>query len=151
MKSLGRGWRRIDPFNGFYVYAFWGEHETRPLYIGKSSNLHSRLGGHFNTPEKRALVRHVTVVKCRSREHMDQVETELIQKHRPSWNKAGLTTSTGKPRRHQLPWEHPPVVSAPEPQASPKPSAVRREPTNSARAVAALEGMFGPPPSEAAS
>ena len=140
MIKLGHGWHRVPMLTGFYVYAFWGEHETRPLYIGKSRTLHGRLGSHLSSPEKLALITDVSAVRCRTAQEMDALEVEMIRKLRPPWNRAGLLTATGKRRRTRFPWD-PPVTSSVR-RSPPEPD---EDDASGDRVRAALDTMFSPP------
>jgi hypothetical protein len=80
---------QMDP-NGYYVYLLWGIEEDRPLYVGQSTNIFSRLGSHMNDPVKRARVRRVMVIGCKTERQMDSTELRLIRKYRPELNTAGV-------------------------------------------------------------
>ncbi|MEM8617629.1 MAG: GIY-YIG nuclease family protein [Pseudomonadota bacterium] len=59
----------------------------KPLYIGKASNLQSRLQGHEDWPEARrrgACERHYLAV--RSETKRQRIEEDLIRKHHPALN-----------------------------------------------------------------
>lgn len=74
----------FDP-TGCHVYVLWGDDDERPLYVGQSTNILSRLGSHLSDPKKRRAVRRVTVLPLAANK-MDAVEAELIALHRPVWN-----------------------------------------------------------------
>lgn len=82
------GWS-FDP-NGKYVYLLWGADTNCPLYIGRTSNLMSRLSGHRSDPAK-ASVNRVQVIQCESFGHMVELESMLIRVYQPPLNKAGKT------------------------------------------------------------
>jgi hypothetical protein len=79
----------FDP-RGCFVYLLWGADDTTPLYVGQSSNVLARLGTHLADTMKRAVIERVTMVRCKSRKHMDRTELRLIRHYRPPWNIAGV-------------------------------------------------------------
>jgi predicted GIY-YIG superfamily endonuclease len=81
---------RIDP-GGFYVYLLWGDDETRPLYVGQSTNIFSRLGSHMSDPKKRYRIQTVSVIRCETERQMGTTELRLIRKYRPELNTAGVS------------------------------------------------------------
>ena len=77
----------IDP-SGYYVYLLWAVPEdAKPLYVGSSGNILSRLGSHLGSTAKRSQVGWVTLIRCTSEKAMLRREGELIRKYRPEWNK----------------------------------------------------------------
>lgn len=115
---------------GFYVYFLWGDDGERPLYVGKSTNVFSRLGQHASdgTGNGRVLdlkhkgekeygqetrVTRVTLLKCETREIMDHAEVELIARFRPFHNGSQKPRS-GK-RAYDIPnWDLPDLPPPPE-------------------------------------
>lgn len=79
---------------GFCVYFLWSSDTDRPLYIGQSTNVLSRLGSHLGDREKRARVERVTILRLSTRRGMDTEERRLIRLHRPPWNLAGVPSCT---------------------------------------------------------
>lgn len=86
----------FDP-NGFFVYILWGEDESKPLYVGQSTNILARLGNHMQNNDRRHLVRKVRVIRCRSERHMDDTECRLIAKFQPTLNVTGIRRTDGIP------------------------------------------------------
>lgn len=82
----GSGWS-FDP-RGCYVYLLWTDDDRCPLYVGRSTNLMSRLAQHRSDPEKVGVVR-VQVIPCVDFDHMARLELQLIQSYQPPMNKVG--------------------------------------------------------------
>jgi hypothetical protein len=82
----------FDP-HGYFVYNLWGEDETTPLYVGRSSNVLARLGSHLGEQAKWIAVWHVSVQRCPTVREMEALEKRLIRQLRPPWNKAGVPVS----------------------------------------------------------
>ena len=77
----------VDP-TGHYVYLLWAvQGDDRPLYVGSSANLLSRLGAHLRNGAKREHIGWVTFYRCPSEQVMLRREGELIRKYRPPWNR----------------------------------------------------------------
>ena len=77
----------IDPA-GYYVYLLWETPDDgKPLYVGCSGNILSRIGSHLHYVGKRSRIGWVTLIRCTSEQAMLRRETELIRKYRPEWNK----------------------------------------------------------------
>jgi GIY-YIG catalytic domain len=88
----------IDPA-GYYVYLLWAVPEdAKPLYVGSSGNILSRLGSHLGSTAKRSRVGWVTLIRCTSEKAMLRREGELIRKYRPEWNKE-IPLANGKKLR----------------------------------------------------
>jgi excinuclease UvrABC nuclease subunit len=79
----------FDP-RGFFVYFLWGNETDRPLYVGKSTNILSRLGTHLTDPVKRWQITRVTLLKCETAQRMDHTESRMIRHYQPPLNKAGI-------------------------------------------------------------
>src|SRR5208283_4700464 len=77
----------FDP-EGYFVYILWGADE-RPIYVGQSTNILSRLGSHLGDRTKRRLITKVQLVRCATRHVMDITEDDLIAHYRPQLNIAG--------------------------------------------------------------
>jgi excinuclease UvrABC nuclease subunit len=77
----------LDP-HGCYVYILWGC-TRRPLYVGKSTNILSRVGDHVSNPGRRAQIATIQILRCESRPIMDELELSLIDLHQPPWNVVG--------------------------------------------------------------
>ncbi len=81
----------IDP-HGWFVYLLWEyKGDAAPLYVGKSTNLFSRLGAHMTDRAKRYRVRWVTLLRCTSERRMNEAEERLIGRYRPELNIAGIS------------------------------------------------------------
>lgn len=80
----------FDP-NGYFVYLLWGEDLEQPLYIGRSTNVLSRLGTHLNDRDKRAVISRVSMMRCDSEMVMCKMEERLIRLYEPEWNTAGCS------------------------------------------------------------
>lgn len=80
----------FDP-HGFFVYCLWGVALDRPLYVGCSSNVLSRLGSHLSDRGKRDLVRRVTITRCATRVVMMRTERRLIAELQPTLNIVGVS------------------------------------------------------------
>lgn len=79
----------FDP-HGFFVYVLWGDQQdSRPLYVGQSTNLLARLGTHLGEAAKKDAVRKVTLIRCDTKAQMDDTETQLIIHYGPYWNIQG--------------------------------------------------------------
>lgn len=81
---LGKGRPKIDP-HGFHVYLLWGASKDRPIYVGQSTNVLSRLGQHMIS-EKRRLTRAVEILRLNSFKEMAETEKQLIVKFQPPLN-----------------------------------------------------------------
>lgn len=80
----------LDPF-GYYVYLLWPDKDAaKPVYVGQSRNLFSRLGSHMTDPAKRYKVYWVTIVRCKDEDSMNRVEEDLIRHHCPPLNTQGV-------------------------------------------------------------
>jgi hypothetical protein len=79
-----------DAFNqqGFFVYLLIGHHD-KPIYIGQSTNILSRLGSHMSG-NKRELTSKVQIIRCRNKKSMNLTESILIKQHQPMLNVALL-------------------------------------------------------------
>lgn len=80
----------LDP-SGFCVYMLWGDDQSRPLYVGLSTNILGRLGSHMNCRDKRAQTRKVQIIRCGDEATMRQLEHDLIAKYQPPLNVVGIT------------------------------------------------------------
>lgn len=112
---------------GFYVYCLWGDDAERPLYVGKSANIFSRLAQHATNAKgdgythgydsggvrRKTQVTRVTLLKCETREAMDRLEVELISRFRPDHNHAQKT----RRRLVDVPGLDMPDVPPPPPEA----------------------------------
>jgi len=91
----------INP-HGFYVYLLWSASDDKPLYVGLSTNVLSRLGNHMSDPAKVMRVTRVTLLKCYSAEVMQALELKLIRFYNPELNIRdnlnGECEACGKPR-----------------------------------------------------
>jgi excinuclease UvrABC nuclease subunit len=74
--------------HGFNVYLLC-EDSGRPIYVGQSANILSRLGTHLSQVEKRSRVTSVQVINCDTRQAMDDLELALIKIYQPSLNVRG--------------------------------------------------------------
>jgi hypothetical protein len=72
--------------HGFFVYLLWGDSPTKPLYVGKTTNIFQRLGTHMSDPEKWRLTKRVEVKRCESAIAMNAKEASLIRRYRPPMN-----------------------------------------------------------------
>jgi excinuclease UvrABC nuclease subunit len=75
---------RINP-KGPHVYLLWGNDPDRPLYVGVSSNVLSRLGGHLHGGKGRQ-TRYIELVRCRGLAEARVLESKLIWAYQPSLN-----------------------------------------------------------------
>lgn len=73
--------------HGFFVYLLWGADADRPMYVGQSRNILSRLGSHMQNPERGPHVHSVQLLRCESKKAMDEMERSLIVGYQPAWNK----------------------------------------------------------------
>jgi GIY-YIG catalytic domain len=80
---------RITP-HGCYVYLLWGDDETKPIYVGKSTNFLARLGAHMSDPARKHRIRSITLIRCKDGRQMDKTELRLIRRYRPELNTAGI-------------------------------------------------------------
>lgn len=78
----------FDP-HGYFVYILWGDDPERPVYIGQSINVISRLGTHLSDRQKRSLTRRIQLIKCCGKRSMDSTEMRLIAEYKPLLNIAG--------------------------------------------------------------
>ncbi|MGH3644371.1 MAG: hypothetical protein ACRDUX_35735 [Mycobacterium sp.] len=91
----------FDP-RGCFVYILWGDDPERPVYVGKSTNVLSRLGSHMQpSSAKGGLVRRVQLMRCRDRPTMDRTEVRLIHQYRPLLNVALLPHDHTNPNAAQ--------------------------------------------------
>jgi hypothetical protein len=72
----------FDP-NGFFVYLLWGDDPDRPIYVGQSRDVLSRMG----TGTRRFAVKNVQWIRRESKEAMDELERSLIRLYQPPENK----------------------------------------------------------------
>lgn len=77
--------------HGFYVYLLWEAEGEVPIYVGKSTNILSRLGQHMTTHDRRHRTKRITVIRCKTDRQMDQTERRLIRHYRPELNIAGIS------------------------------------------------------------
>lgn len=78
----------FDP-EGYFVYILWGDDEQHPVYVGKSTNILSRLGAHLGNRSKRRATRRIQLIRCTSQHAMDKTEALLIVHYRPQLNIVG--------------------------------------------------------------
>lgn len=78
----------FDP-HGYFVYFLWGSGD-RPVYIGMSSNVLSRLGRHLVDAEKRYVVTRVTLLRCATEYEMNETEKRMITEYQPRLNTIGI-------------------------------------------------------------
>lgn len=91
-------WFDLPVFDtGHYVYVLWGDDKSRPLYIGQTTRLLTRMGEHLNKPWKRSEVRRITAIRCATVEDMCRREIALIRNYRPTWNVAHNMDEHGLP------------------------------------------------------
>lgn len=81
-RTFGEG---FDP-EGFYVYLLWGTEPDKPLYVGLSTNILSRLGAHLTNPERRDHIIRVGLIQCDDEHAMRETERRLIAGYKPPWN-----------------------------------------------------------------
>src|SRR4051812_23425341 len=79
----------IDPPHGWFVYILWGESPSRPLYVGQSTNVLSRIGSHMGDAEKRRLTKRIDLIRCGSNDEMVAMEKRLILEWSPWLNVLG--------------------------------------------------------------
>lgn len=79
----------LDQPTGCFVYFLWSAQDEL-LYVGMSTNIHRRLGEHFEDPHKRLHVHHITLLRCEDERQMRRLETVAIREHRPRWNIVGM-------------------------------------------------------------
>ena len=79
----------VDAIRGFCVYLLIDVDGT-VIYVGQSTNLLGRLGDHLRNPEKRDCAT-IQILRCDSKNHMDDVETALIKLYRPKLNTRGVS------------------------------------------------------------
>lgn len=79
---------RFDP-HGNFVYTL-RDRVGEPLYVGLSTNVLSRVGGHLGRPDWRPRIDSVELLRCGSETSMRQTEGALIRRHRPPWNTVGV-------------------------------------------------------------
>lgn len=84
----------IEP-SGFYVYCLWGDDPDRPIYVGRSSNVLSRLGSHLSSRLRRRMVRRVTLTKLNTYRQMCDHEARLIRHYQPALNVVGVDRAVG--------------------------------------------------------
>lgn len=82
--------KAFDP-DGCFVYCLWGRDRKVPIYVGKSTNILSRLGAHMNDSTKRILTYRITLLRCANEMQMDATERRLIARYQPELNTAGIT------------------------------------------------------------
>ncbi|HET6915952.1 MAG TPA: GIY-YIG nuclease family protein [Acidimicrobiales bacterium] len=75
----------FDP-RGYFVYLLFGEDDARPIYVGQSSNVLSRLGNHMSANDRRGRVTRVGLIRCADDRQMFALERELIEHYRPELN-----------------------------------------------------------------
>ena len=78
----------FDP-TGCFVYILWGDDPDTPVYVGKSTNILSRIGNHMGNRGKRDLTGRIQLLRCRDTAAMDETESRLIRHYRPKLNIAG--------------------------------------------------------------
>jgi hypothetical protein len=81
-----------NPFenpHGFYVYYLWSD-AGELLYVGRSTNVLSRLGVHMTTPDRRREIARVATVEHPDAASMKRAEERAIKAHRPPWNVVGV-------------------------------------------------------------
>lgn len=76
--------------HGHFVYCLWGEDDETPLYVGRSTNVLSRVGSHLADATKKDVVRRVSLIPCETQHAMNLLEARLIRTHQPLWNRFGL-------------------------------------------------------------
>jgi hypothetical protein len=76
----------LEEPHGYYVYYLWA-HDGTLLYIGRSTNVLSRLGQHVN--KHRHAIWRITALACPDEETMCRVEAQEIRQHRPPLNIVG--------------------------------------------------------------
>ena len=74
----------FDP-HGYYVYLLWGADPDKPLYVGQSSNILSRLGSHMSRRGKRHMTQQ-SGHPLQRQGTMDRTEWQLIRRYQPPWN-----------------------------------------------------------------
>lgn len=79
----------FDP-NGHFVYLLWGNNPNTPLYVGRSTNVFSRVGTHMDNPRRRRSIQGVQFIRCRNADTMVNLEWTLILKFQPPWNIQGI-------------------------------------------------------------
>jgi hypothetical protein len=74
--------------HGCFVYILWGDDPERPVYVGKSTNILTRLGSHMGEATKRRLTTRIELLRCNGTPVMDRTEIRLIRQYRPLLNKS---------------------------------------------------------------
>jgi hypothetical protein len=83
VEGMGDG---FDPA-GFFVYLLWESKDApKPIYVGQSMNILSRLGSHLTDRSRRYRIRWVTLFRCESASQMGETEHRLIRHYRPELN-----------------------------------------------------------------
>lgn len=77
---------------GHYVYVAWGSDESRPLYIGKSSNVLARLGQHSTVQPWYPDAVRFELHTFESSKAAEDAETEAIYELNPIYNRQRLPT-----------------------------------------------------------
>jgi len=87
------GWLRSDTRHGgpsdpkgCFVYMLLGDDEDVPIYVGQSENIYGRLGDHLRNRDRKHLIKGIRTYRCKSKEHMDELEVALIRKFLPVLN-----------------------------------------------------------------
>lgn len=80
----------IDP-HGYCVYLLWPRKGAdKPIYVGRSFNVLSRLGTHMGDREKRYSTQWVSVISCGTEQEMNTTEMRLIAHYKPVLNTLGV-------------------------------------------------------------
>lgn len=80
----------INP-HGYYVYLLWPEKGAdKPIYVGRSRNVLSRLGTHMDDWERRHATSWVSIIDCHTEAAMIKIEGKLIAHYQPMLNVAGV-------------------------------------------------------------
>lgn len=77
-------------FSGYYVYLLWGTDCTKPVYVGQSRNVLSRIQTHLRDAQKNKHFYRVQLIRCSSLTVMNETELRLIRHFKPLLNKAGI-------------------------------------------------------------
>ncbi|MCV7076985.1 hypothetical protein [Mycobacterium szulgai] len=72
---------------GYFVYVLWSDDDDdRPLYVGQTTDVFSRMAWHLRDPRKRDRIDRVKVIRCTNRRAMLHLEKRLIRELHPLLN-----------------------------------------------------------------
>lgn len=77
----------FDP-RGCFVYLIYEDDTDQPVYVGRSTNVLRRIGGHRGGHARDAT--RVSLIRCSNFRDMCVLEEALIRKHQPRFNRVGI-------------------------------------------------------------